>query len=77
MDEQQEVEGVEVPWEQLPEETLQRLIEDFVTRQASGGELPAEGLAPWVAEVRRRLAAGEIVVTFDPATESVDLVPRR
>ncbi len=69
--------GVVVPWEQLPEGPLLRMLEEFVTREGtdlSDVELPLEAK---VAQVRRQLERGEAAVVFDPDAESFSLVPTR
>ncbi len=66
--------GVVVPWEQLAPETLQRLVEEFVTREGTDyGEREAS-LEEKCADVLRQLRRGEALVTFDPVTESIDIV---
>ena len=69
--------GVEVPWQQLPEEPLNRMLEEFVTREGtdlSESELPLDAK---VAQVRRQLQRGEAAVVFDPVTETFSLVSKR
>lgn len=67
--------GVEVPWTRVDEDTLDRLIEDFVTRQQSENfdDLP---LATRVAQVRALLKQRRAAVVFDAVTESFGLVTR-
>lgn len=67
--------GVEVPWTRIEEATLDRLIEDFVTRQQSEDfdDLP---LSARVAQVRVALQQRRAAVVFDAVTESFSLVTR-
>lgn len=66
-----------IPHQQLSSDALQGLIEEFITREGTDygwEELP---LASKVAQVRRQIDAGEVVIVFDGASESVSLLPRR
>jgi uncharacterized protein YheU (UPF0270 family) len=69
------VEGVEVPWKQLPADTLHRVIEEFITREGTdyGYEVPLEAK---VAEVMKQLQRGKAAIVFDPNAETVSLVSR-
>ncbi len=70
-------EGVVVPWQQLAPETLRRLIEEYVTREGTEYGEAAVSLEEKCGDVMRQLRRGEALVTFDPVTESVDIVPSR
>jgi uncharacterized protein YheU (UPF0270 family) len=70
-------EGVVVPWQQLAPETLRRLIEEYVTREGTEYGEAAVSLEEKCSDVMRQLRRGEALVTFDPVTESVDIVPSR
>ena len=66
-----------VPWQQLAADTLQNLIEEFVTRDGTDygeSEIP---LTTRVEQVQRQLHSGEVVIWFDSVTESVTLMTRR
>lgn len=69
--------GVEVPWARLDEETLRRLIAEFVTRDGTDYGSTERALDAKIADVRRQLERGEAVVVFDPASETANIVPRR
>jgi uncharacterized protein YheU (UPF0270 family) len=69
--------GVEVPWQQLPEEPLNRMLEEFVTREGTDLSESELSLLEKVAQVRRQLQRGEAAVVFDPVTESFSLVAKR
>lgn len=65
-----------IPYQQLSPDALQGLIEEFVTRDGTDyGEQEAP-LATKVAQVKRQLAAKDIVIVFDERSESVSLLPR-
>lgn len=64
-----------IPPDMLEAETLQRLLEDFVTREGTdnGDDTPLERR---VERVRRALGTREAVIVFDPATEHCRLMLR-
>ena len=67
-------EGVEVPWKEIPLETLERLIEAFVLREGTDyGEREAT-LTRKIADVMRQLEVGEAKVVFDLTTESCSIL---
>ena len=68
---------MEIPFALLAPETLQRLLEEFVTRDGTdNGDLghPLEGR---VSAVRLQLERGEAVIGFDPETESCSVAAAR
>ena len=62
-----------IPYQQLSEEALQAIIEDFVTREGTDYGEHEWSLADKVAQLRQQLISGEVVVVYDNATESVSL----
>ena len=60
-----------VPHTELQESTLTGVIEEYVTRD--GTELSDSEAK--IAAVRRGLDRGEIVIVYDPDTESCNIVP--
>ena len=65
-----------IPHEQLSEETLQALVEEFVTRQGAvhgHAETPVERM---IEEVRAQLRSGRAVILFDEEDESCTIVSR-
>lgn len=74
-DETEPTEPVEVPAEDLAPETLRALIEAFVNREGTDYGAVERTLEEKVADVRRQLERGEARIVFDPATQSVTLLP--
>lgn len=76
-DDQPEHDGpaeVELPWQRLSAEVLAAVLEEYVTREGTDyGEAPVP-LETKVAEVRRQLERGQVVLLYDAATQSVNLV---
>jgi uncharacterized protein YheU (UPF0270 family) len=66
-----------VPPENLAASVLLALIEEFVTRDGTDYGEAERDLDAKVLDVRRQLDEGEVVIVFDPETESVNLVTAR
>ncbi|MBU2886801.1 YheU family protein [Gilvimarinus agarilyticus] len=66
-----------IPYQQIPEETLTALLEEFVTREGTDYGEVETSLADKVAGLRRQLKHGDIAIVFDPAMETTSLVPAR
>lgn len=65
-----------IPSLMLEAETLQRLLEDFVTRDGTDNG-DDSSLAERVACVRQALERGEAVIVFDPLSEQCQLRLKR
>jgi len=61
-----------IPPESLSPDTLEALIEEFVTRH--GTDLT--DAATKSAQVRAQLKSGEVFIAFDEKTESANIVPK-
>jgi len=75
MTEQQHLEeGIEIPLERISPETLQRMIEEFVTREWA--DLGDDGftLEEKVAQVMRQLQNHSAMVLYDLANQSWNIV---
>ena len=62
-----------VPWQDIPADTLENLIEEFVSRDGTDygeREIP---LATRVDQVRNLLKKGKAVIWFDDVTESISI----
>lgn len=68
--------GVEIPWRELSPEALRGVIEEFVTREGTEYGAHEVALASKVAQVRRQLERGEVVLFFDDEAGSCQLVSR-
>ena len=65
---------VRVAADQLEPETLRAVIESFVLREGTDYGLHEASLEDKVAQVLRQVQRGEAHITFDPGTQSVNLV---
>ena len=68
---------VQIPLEALSAAALQGLLESFVLREGTDYGAAEFTLADKVAHVLSQLRRGDAEIVFDPASESVDIVPTR
>lgn len=66
-----------VPWDRLSAAALQSVIEEYVTREGTEYGPTDVPLETKVAQVRRQLEKGEVVVLFDLTSETVNLATAR
>ena len=65
---------IEIPWEELEPAILNRLVEEFVTREGTDyGEKPVE-LDTKVDQVKQQLRRKLAVVSFDTEISSANIV---
>lgn len=62
--------------DRLSATALDGLIEEFVTRDGTDYGEHETSLESKKRSVRRQLERGDIVIVFDPTTESCNIVPR-
>lgn len=67
--------AIEVPHTALSDEVLDRLMEEFVTRDGTDYGDTERSLADKIADVRRQLARGEAKIVYDPESETANIVP--
>lgn len=70
-------EGLDIPYEQLPTETLHRMIQEFVTRDGADWAESGCSLEEKVEQVLKQLSANKIKVVFDQTSQTANLVPCR
>jgi uncharacterized protein len=69
--------GVEVPFGEIPPDTLDGLIEMYILREGTDygeNEVP---LARKKNQIREQLERGEVQIVFDLTTETCSIVPKR
>ncbi|WP_417582733.1 YheU family protein [Nitrincola sp.] len=64
-----------VPWQELDPDTLDNLIQEFVSRDGTDYGEQEYSLADKVSQVRRALAKGEAVLIFSEHTGLCNIVP--
>jgi hypothetical protein len=65
---------IEVPYRMLPGETLDALLEAFVTRQGYDTTDTGEGMRGWVGQLKTQLERGELLIAHDLQTESTEVM---
>ncbi|MFN3580378.1 MAG: YheU family protein [Pseudomonas sp.] len=65
-----------IPYDLLDPETLQRLLEDFVTRDGTDNGYEAS-LEQRVERLRKQLHSGNVLIVFHPDTGDTSLAHRR
>lgn len=65
---------IEVPYRMLPPETLDGLLEAFVTRQGYDTTDTGEGMRGWVGQLKGQLDRGELLIAHDLETESTEVM---
>ena len=65
---------LEVPYRMLPGETLDALLEAFVTREGYDTTDTGEGMGGWVVEVKRQLERSELIIAHDLQTELTEVM---
>lgn len=65
-----------IPWQDLAPETLDNLIESFVLREGTDYGEQERSLEQKVADVRRQLQSGEVLVVWSELHETVNIMPR-
>jgi hypothetical protein len=64
-----------IPWQQLNEETLQAILEEFVLREGTDygeTELPLEQK---IDSLKQQLIAQEVVIVYSELYENVSIMP--
>ena len=65
---------MDIPYVSLSPQALRSLIEEFVSREGTDyGDVQAD-LPTKVEQVRLQLERGEAQITFDPETETTDII---
>lgn len=65
-----------IPHSELNPDTLQGLIEEFVTRDGTDYGFEERSLQEKVAAIRRQLDSGEVVILFSELQQSCNIVPK-
>ncbi|MCK0751571.1 MULTISPECIES: YheU family protein [Chromohalobacter] len=65
---------IEVPYRMLPADTLDALLEGFVTREGYDTTDEGEGMPAWVRELKGQLERGELLIAHDLQTETTEVM---
>lgn len=66
---------MKIPYQQIPEDALQAMLEEFATREGTEYGEQEVSLETKVAQLKAQLQSGEVAVVFDPTTETPNLLP--
>ena len=64
-----------IPWEELSEDALMGIIEEFVTREGTEYGASDISLDTKCQQVKAQLIAGEVIVTFDDDLQTCSICP--
>ena len=65
---------IEIPHRMLPAETLDALLETFVTRQGYDTTDVATDMHDWVRDLKRQLERSELLIVHDLQTKSTEVM---
>ncbi|WP_075878715.1 YheU family protein [Vreelandella massiliensis] len=65
---------IQVPARMLPADTLDALLETFVTRQGYDTTDTGEGMRGWVAELKQQLERGDLIIAHDLELEMTEVM---
>jgi len=65
-----------IPLEQINEETLTAIIEDFILREGTDYGVNDTSKADKIAQVKWQLKQGSAVIVYSELYESVNILPR-
>lgn len=74
---EQQEEGIEVPYQQIDPETLQRMIQEFVSRDGADWGDAGCALEDKVEQVLQQLGQKQAKVVFDLRSQTVNIVACR
>ncbi len=67
---------IEIPAERLSADILRAVIEEFILREGTDYGACEVSLESKIDQVKGQLSRGEVLITFDPATENCNLLTR-
>jgi uncharacterized protein len=65
-----------IPYDRLSQETLNGLIEEFVTRPGTDTGYTENTLEQNIDMVKRQLKRGDAVIVYDETTQTANIVPK-
>ena len=69
-------ESVIIPYDKLSPESLQSLLEEFVTRDGTDTGYEKKSLENDVAMVKRQLKRGDVLIVYDQNIKTSNIVPK-
>lgn len=68
---------IEIPVDRLSAELLDAVIDEFVLREGTDYGDREVSLAAKITQVRQQIARGQVVIVFDPDSETCNLLTRQ
>ena len=68
--------GVDLDPDELSPGALRGIVEEYVTREGTDYGVQESSLDNKIAQVRRQLGCGDVLITFDPVTENCTLLTK-
>jgi uncharacterized protein YheU (UPF0270 family) len=65
---------IEIPLDHLSDELLNSVVEEYITREGTDYGLVEFSLEQKVAQVKKQLSAGHVIIVYDPVSESCTLI---
>tara|TARA_R110002110_G_scaffold383245_4_gene594652 strand:+ start:14307 stop:14540 length:234 start_codon:yes stop_codon:yes gene_type:complete len=65
---------IDIPYQQIPEETLRRMLEEFVTREGTNYGEQEFTLPELVAQVKLQLETKKAVIQYDDESQSCHII---
>lgn len=67
---------IEIPLGRVSDDILNAIVEDFIAREGTDYGSSEVGFEAKVEQVKRQIDRGDVVITFDPETESCNLLTK-
>ncbi len=67
---------IEIPSERLSRDILGAVIEEYILREGTDYGFQEASLESKIEQVHRQIVQGDVLITFDPATENCTLLTR-
>jgi uncharacterized protein YheU (UPF0270 family) len=68
---------LEIPWNQLSEQVLRGLIEEFITREGTDYGEREFSLIEKVEQVKVQIKRSDVVIVFDAKSATCNLLPNK
>lgn len=65
---------IDIPYQHIPEETLTRLLEEFVTREGTNYGEQEFTLADLVSQAKNQLKTKKAIIQYDDESQSCEIV---
>ncbi len=75
-EEMSDLSAIQIPLDRLSQVAVERLIEEFIMREGTDYGEQERSLEVKKAEIRQQLLRRDVLILFDPETESTTLVPK-